>query len=677
MKKSLRVFFTLAVLLTAAAAQVRAQQETLEELRGRLPENTIFYLSWDHLKNFDQIRAANPLLRLLDSQEMQQNWAMIKDYYKRLEEVEEARKKKQQEAEKKEGQKESSASRKKKKRPDVDIKWEDVVRLSKSPGLFAVVLPPASDGAEGTGSTEPEMVLLYDTTGQEEFIEKFFNRFDNPGWTQREYEFEGLRVQEDLDAEGKSKGVETRIGRWLAASSDKETGEAWFRALQAAPARSLKDVETYSRAGAFHKESSQLEFFMNIGALSGLIEREMEAEKKKKAERQKEAEGQAATPPEPDIPSEKILEAFGLKDWDFVLFGLAFEPERVRYNISGIESPGRSEDSPRIIASPVTSFPSLALAPEDALGYSVTQMNLGAIWGYIERAMTMLLPPQQKRIVNGMKGGIEGVLGVGIQELADIWGPEYSQTHYVEGEGEEQEVKRLVAIQIQNKELMMTVLRNLLPMAAGRLTVTESESDLATFFEIAPVVEPGKEAPKPDYVAALSDGWLLVGPSRTVVESALARPGAGPSLGDNPAVQEVRSRLPAELSTFSFIDFDRWLESGELEKMLNKYGEQIAEQVRQQEKTRRRAEEIAKQQEEMEAAEASLEENPDQEPLPEAAELQQPEPPPSETPATEVVEEDILKVEFPLLIIPRGFLKWLFSGTTRDARGLHHIGVIE
>jgi hypothetical protein len=153
-------------------------------------------------------------------------------------------------------------------------------------------------------------------------------------------------------------------------------------------------------------------------------------------------------------------------------------------------------------------------------------------------------------------------------------------------------------------------------------------------------------------------------------------------------VQELRSRLPAELSTFSYMDFDRWLASGALEKEINQMGEQIAEQVRQQIKTRRRAEEIGKEQEETPPAadspEEEMEQEPEQEPEPEPEAEQEPDPETDseesqteEAPIVEIVTEDILKVEFPLLKIPPGFLAWLYSGTTRDAHGLHHIGVIE
>src|SRR3970040_2749570 len=59
----------------------RAQKEPLEQYRGRLPPNTLFYVSWKGLDQLPRLRGTNPLLRFVESPEMKDNWRAVETYF--------------------------------------------------------------------------------------------------------------------------------------------------------------------------------------------------------------------------------------------------------------------------------------------------------------------------------------------------------------------------------------------------------------------------------------------------------------------------------------------------------------------------------------------------------------------------------------------------------------------
>src|SRR3989304_5135121 len=56
-------------------------EKTLEQSRGRLPHNTLFYVSWKGLDQLPRLRGTNPLLRFVESPEMKDNWRAVKTYF--------------------------------------------------------------------------------------------------------------------------------------------------------------------------------------------------------------------------------------------------------------------------------------------------------------------------------------------------------------------------------------------------------------------------------------------------------------------------------------------------------------------------------------------------------------------------------------------------------------------
>ncbi|MEE8199589.1 MAG: hypothetical protein V3R29_00335, partial [Candidatus Acidoferrales bacterium] len=143
----------------------------------------------------------------------------------------------------------------------------------------------------------------------------------------------------------------------------------------------------------------------------------------------------------------------------------------------------------------------------------------------------------------------------------------------------------------------------------------------------------------------------------------LERYGQGPSLRDNPVFQHVRSRFPAELSGLGFMDIERFVESGAAaatyQELRDIYEQAIEEQQRQQQE-----EERQRRQQEGQTEDPAAESSPGS---PAAEEGKQEEPPPPEIPYPELPE----------LRFPRGYLRWSYSATVREAHGIFMMGFIE
>lgn len=595
-------------LLSLLALPALAQVGDLESYQGRLPEKTLFYLSWKNVDKFDQLRAANPVLRLLDSPEMKANWQALREFNERQKKAQQAAAKPTEE----------------KKPTSAEPDWQELAPFLTNPGLVAVVMPPPPpSGASAATMPEPAFLGLYDSTGKEELLAEFERQHQMPGMKVRTYDFGGISVRETLDPTGKPMSYEAQVGRWRVGGDNQALVEDWIRAIQQAPERSLKDSAAYQRSRAYRDPNAQLEAFFNLAAWSELLQ------------------SLPATKPGGPSPG-KVAEALGLNDWDLVLLGLTFEPERVRYQLTGLRSAVPAGSS-TILAPSVPEFPSLRFAPENALSYSVSEVSLPATWDYLQRAMTLLVPPEQSRLVEGVQAMLETVLGMKIDELTVAWGTEFSQISYPAAD--EGKVHSLYVLSVRDQERVVTALRNLTALLGPQITIEEmpGEADPAgiTYFHVSRATGAEPSEPQPLLHAALTAEWLLVGTRQDEVEKAARQTGSGRTLRDNPAFQQARARFPAELSSFSYADADRWLESGVVAGFLKEMAKGLAD--------------VGGRSTNPPAAEAST---PEASTEPEAA----PRPPAPEPP------------EFK---IPRGYVKWIFSATWRDAHGIYHTGIIE
>ncbi len=717
-----------------AQAPAPAQDETItppQPTASALPQNTVFYFRWNPTRPLEEIPETNSLLRLFKSEEMRVNWVLVKDYFSRmtvaLTEVpgEKSRKKPEDES-----------AENKFTEFMAEFESEEVQQFLRNPGIGAVVLPPMSE--DGLDVDDPTILFAWHV-GDEELFEKAWSMASEGFKPLRKYKRNGLRIRVFGSSKKEEEVWLSRVGPLLVGGSRQKAAQEWMLALRDGTSR-LGDQESFRRAAEWRSDESLVEIYFNLAESINFAEewdsRKPETEKK---------------PGDFDIELGNMFEAFGLKDWQSFLFSLALTEDRTQMTLSSLYAAEHS-DGPAVIAGPVPEFPSVGFAPPDTLGYTVLRIDLGAVWGYAERAMRMLLPPQQIRWAFGVRGMIEGMMGVSIRDLADSWGPEYAQVIYIadaedaaaaetdpcnEEDAPEECVpdlglRNLYAMHVNNPELIRTVVRNLLPMFAGQLEVKEEETETGTFFEVKRSGEDVQSLK--EFAALLTPDWLVFGANRVELERALVRAKDGPALNEMEAYRTARDRFPAELSSFGFDNIDLWLESGKLDAVVQEVGRQIAiasrkkvieqRDINERERDAQREarveqeeqaddEELAEQEDtgeepDIEAgasepgdepagdADRESRQAPAEEQEPEASVTKKGRESPDGKGAVRIskggvvsmsgndadeesiqIEENFLLLEFPRLVFPPGFIKWVTSGTTRDEYGIHYVTIIE
>ncbi|MGH9779550.1 MAG: hypothetical protein ACRD5I_14185, partial [Candidatus Acidiferrales bacterium] len=352
-----RAWFRFAIPLFALLTLVvpaLAQEPTLEDYRDRLPERTVLCVSWQNLSELEALRATNPALRMWASPEMKANWKALEAYQR----------------ERAPAQKVDAKAQPASARPAGD-RARDLAQLMTNPGLIALVAaPPPTDAS--APQPEPAMILLYDITGNEELVARMDASERQPGEKRSTYEFEGTTVEETRAADGKPSSYEARLGRWLVEGSEKDTFEAWLRAMREAPARSLRGSAAYQQAQGLWSPNSQVRGFLNAALLMENLRR--------------------VPPAKPGDPAPaEIIEALGLADWQVLTFDATVDAASLRYQVTGqqgSDTPGLLD----LLEPPADEFSSLRLAPSNATSYSVARVNLLALWNQLLGAADAIIP---------------------------------------------------------------------------------------------------------------------------------------------------------------------------------------------------------------------------------------------------------------------------------------------
>ncbi|MGH9863612.1 MAG: DUF3352 domain-containing protein [Candidatus Acidiferrales bacterium] len=508
------------------------------------------------------------------------------------------------------------------KRSRQEIPWRELAPLLSNTGLLAVVLPVEAE--ETSSPPEPAGLLVYDRTGKEEALAALEAKYRDPEATSRRYEFDGVAITETVGAGGKPTEYAARLGRWVVYGDNKQVTEGWLQALRAAPARSLKDVEVYQRARGLADSNAQLEAFLNISLLARQLER---------------------VPPQANSPSPAhLVEALGGNDFEAGVVSVSLEAARARYQV--IFTPSASASGlPSILSPAVREFPSLAFAPSGTVVYSVAEVNLTGAWARLQQGLAAIAPPGQARLIQGFVAMAESLLGMKMEELLAAWGNELATISYSGSDGK---LHSLRAFALRDRERVLVALANLQPVFGENVRIEElpgpAAGDDVTYLEFSARAPAGAADAQPFLYAALSHQWALLADDRSALEQALHPMEAGQGLRGNPVFQQARSRFPAELTGFSFADAEQLLASQNFAQWLDKLAQEMAHRAQQETETRRATGDA---------------------PPPAAAE---------QPPVKQAQEITPPPLEFK---IPQGYLKWLMSASSRDARGLFFTGIIE
>jgi hypothetical protein len=337
-------------------------------------------------------------------------------------------------------------------------------------------------------------------------------------------------------------------------------------------------------------------------------------------------------------------------------FDATIDASSVRYQMTGQQG-GDRDGLLGMLGTPVAEFPSLSLAPSNSFAYSAAQVDLLATWNYLLNAVDALAPRQQLGMIQGVLAMAEGLLGMPVGELMAAWGREYAQYSFVDAAGAPRSV---YVLGLRDREQVLAALRQVAAQKVVFLPIEEipaaegAAAETAYFhFLSAPTEE--NEEPKPTFHLAVAGNWLLASERQEDLQAALGRAGGGsPFLGQSPVFQQARSRFPAALSGFSYLDAERWLQTDAARELFRTILEGVAQRSAEREK------------------EAEAETTPEAEADPNAEADADAAPPEDEPPQAEEPP-----IPFPELQIPRGYLKWLLSATTRDAHSFRVTGIIE
>jgi hypothetical protein len=600
-----------------------AQEPTVKDYAGRLPENTVVCLTWQNLENLKQLRATNPLLRFVGSPEMKANWQALQEFEQRQRQ-----------------QKAAAQPDKQTATTGKEVELRELASLLANPGLFALV---PNQPSEGTAAPAWVHLYLYDMTGMEETLASLEARSATAREETKTYAFQGVTVEEILGPNAKPSDYRARVGHWLVGGGSRQAVEAWIQAVQEPPQRGLKNTSAYERAEPFRRGEAQLEVFVNPQAASKLIH-----------------DLPAATQSTPRPP--QLAAALGLDDWELFFLTVSFQPERTRYDFTALHKPSAALAG--LLGPSVSDFPSLSFAPSDSYSYSVAELDIAVFWNFFNNLIQEQLPPAQAQMAAGFIGMAEGILGVTLHDLAGAWGSELAQFSFPSPSGEIHTVR---VFALQRNDTVLAAVHNLITAFGDKLNFTELPADETepgvTYFRLLlpedeqAQTDAGRDQEQPLF-AAVTPRWLLVGRSRSEIQQALRRASGGPSLRQSPVFLEARGRFPAELATFSFVDAQTWLASGALAGLVRQMAGAMTEAQQRPEQP------------------GEAEQNPEPQEIPPPPQA----PAPAEQGAPNLHRRpspEPAELPPPEFQLPQGYLKWLLSATTSDARGIYHTGYIE
>lgn len=329
-------------------------------------------------------------------------------------------------------------------------------------------------------------------------------------------------------------------------------------------------------------------------------------------------------------PPEQIVAALGLRAFGPLLGTAEFLPTTTRYQLAL----GRRQAAASpldALAPDAAQFASLSLGGADAVGYSATRINLQAGWDYLQGAAARLFPPATA-FVQLADSFLEQNTSFTLAQLMSVWGDELAHFEYT-GEGGKS-LETVWALRHRDATRVQALVEGTVPILGQRLGMrelarVEAKEGMPAYYKLKPGATPGldNQPVPPSYFLAVTDQWLVFTLSEAALKHTLARAADAPSLADSEMYRRARGRFPAKLSSFGFVDVDAWLASGVVESLI----EQAAAAQQSKATGGNDADDAA------------------------AA------PPPA----------------MPKLTIPRGYLKWIVTATTQDARGIYHTGYIE
>ena len=507
-RRSAVLLVALTSLSLFAANALRAQTS---DIVAKLPASTVSYVEWRGSGALAATSQENHVIQLMEDPAMAPVWIGIAANFQ----------KRQQES----------------KAPAPPLSMPEVVSLLQNPAVFGIIeLPRPRDVSPG-GKAAPRIAafMVYDATGKTDLIAKWRaateTRGQNP-LTITHYDFDGTSVEVRSGKTGE--GYSALAGKYLVASDRKRIVEQLITRFSSAsaPANSITQRPEYAEVQTFVGPGGALEFFGRMPDVGELIP--------------PNAKNQNGEKFIQNIHLDKVHAAGGSVSF-------AGPAMRVRAAILGNTQPPGPFD---IAGASSETFETQSVAG-GAPEFSVSRINLAAVYRLVYGALVPNLPPQQAASVSAMEGLAQGYLGMSIPDALDLFTGEMASTTSFEADGTQEQV---FAASIQKPDALLRVLRVLL----NSMTLAEEMNGNVTTLDIAvPYRDPatGLRRRKMYYVA-VTPQLLVVAPRKALLREALHQPSPGGTAGAaapksafvDPQFAELRARMPEKLSGLGYAE---------------------------------------------------------------------------------------------------------------------------
>jgi hypothetical protein len=508
-RRRIFLFLVWAVLFPAAAS---AQQKSLESL---LPGDTILYLSWQGEAGMSAHKAANSLLRLWNDPDLAPAHALMAG---------------------------SLLSQDAKDLPPLTA--DEFKQLLSNPAMFAVVRLPAgvkphekdaSKKGLGASGFHAAVLGVYDRAGREQVLDKVLNWAPQgkPAPTVTKSAFRGLQIEEVKS--GTDTSYRALAGHFLVLSDYREIAEQWAANLaSASPARGLLEESPEFRAARQRAGSgAAASFFFNMRVLLDSLNAEMK-----------------------DEQGRRVIQSLHLDQIHSIVGSLSFDEPATRFQFSllGNIDPGGLLG---LIAPSRADFPTLKLTPAAVFSYSATRLDLSALYRFARTVFEAAVPPGQGLAFNQIDQYATQQFGMSIDEMLKLLSGDFT---FIKQDPQGDLAEGIFILGVEKPADVLHVLELLF---ASNITNEESDGDVTYLsFALPQPAAPGKAAAqKKFYNLAIGPKMLVIAHRKSDARNYLARArataGGESSLASDPKFLAARSRLPAELSSVSYVDLTR------------------------------------------------------------------------------------------------------------------------
>jgi hypothetical protein len=498
----------LAVLLAslASSSSLLAQAPPIVQ---RLSPNTVFYVEWRGKAFLAGSEQKNHVLQLMHDPALAPLWTAIENHF-------------QQDAQKSAG-------------PAAAILLPDVSSFLDNPVVFGFVANPHAMKTAATGkSASPFAVfLVYDATGKTDLIQKWKALSLVGSKTSvdvTKYDFGGTSVE--VRTIGKDVSYLAQAANYCLISNQKQTIEDLIARYHGAdsPAASVSQSSEYEQVRKYMGADGALEIYAHIPDMSQWNPSD------------KNAKSMA-----------QLSKAVHLEKIHVMGGALSFEGEATRFRgaVLGDSSPGGPFDLAGASSAAFQTQPVVEAGP----AFSMSRINLGAMYQLLRGAIIGSLPPQQSANVTAMEGAAQNFLGMSISDALGLFTGEIASTSFYADDGTPEQI---YAATIQKPDAVLRVLRAVI----GTMIVGEDSSGPTTYLDLAyPYQDPKTHLRRRKfYYVAVTPQIILAAPRKAMLRQAMQRltpeaadPPAAGVLG-NPQYAQMRSRLPEKLSGLSGAD---------------------------------------------------------------------------------------------------------------------------